>query len=62
MRSQLKRTYGINEINFLTNLKDFNIVKQLWQDIIHTLLKRNVQYNLENFIIKLLHVYFDRTK
>lgn len=46
VRSDLCTTYGINKRSSLCNLPDFDVTKQLPQDIMHTLLEGTVQYEL----------------
>ena len=44
MRKEFETTYGIDERSFLPNLKDFDIIKQLPQDIMHNLPEGTVQF------------------
>lgn len=43
-------TYGINFRSSLCNLRDFDVTKQLPQDIMHTLLEGSVQYELRHIL------------
>ena len=44
VRKEFETTYGIDEWSFLPNLKDFDIIKQLPQDIMHNLPEGAVQF------------------
>lgn len=46
VHDDLCTTYGINKRSCLCNLPDFDVTKQLPQDIMHTLLEGTVQYEL----------------
>lgn len=46
VRNDLCTTYGINKRSPLCDLPDFDVTKQLPQDIMHTLLEGTVQYEL----------------
>lgn len=51
VRNDLCTTYGINKRSALCNLPDFDITKQLPQDIMHTLLEGTVQYEVRLVIL-----------
>ena len=52
VRNYLKITYGINKRSAFCSLPNFDITKQLPQDIMHSLLEGNVQYEIR---LMLLH-------
>ena len=56
VRNDLKITYGINKRSAFCSLPKFDITKQLPQDIMHSLLEGNVQYE-----IRLMLLYFITT-
>ena len=50
-RNELQKNYVINKRSYLTNLRDFDITTQLPQDIMYTLLKESVQYELRILLL-----------
>ena len=50
-RSELQKNYGINKRSYLTNLKDFDIMTQLPQDLMLTLLEGSLQYELRILLL-----------
>lgn len=56
VRCDLCTTYGINKRSALCNLPDFDVTKQLPQDVMHTLLEGTVQYE-----VRLILLYFIQT-
>lgn len=49
-RKELEVVYAINKRSYPNNLKEFDIIEQLPQDIMHTLLKGTVQYKLRLYL------------
>ena len=45
-RNELQKNYGINKRSYLTNLREFDIMTQLPQDLMLTLLEGSLQYGL----------------
>ena len=45
-RNELRKNYGINKRSYLTNLREFDIMTQLPQDLMLTLLEGSLQYGL----------------
>ena len=43
-RNEMQKTYVINKRSYLNNVRDFDIITELPQDIMHTLLEGSVQY------------------
>jgi hypothetical protein len=52
VRSDLCTTYGINKRSALCDLPDFDVTRQLPQDVMHTMLEGTVQYEVR---LVLLH-------
>ena len=50
-KSELQKNYVVNKRSYLTNLRDFDITTHLTQDIMQTLLKGSVQYELRILLL-----------
>ena len=51
MKNELKVKYGINKRSVSCELPDFDVTKQLPQDIMHTLLEGIVQYEVRLILL-----------
>ena len=50
-RNELRKNYGINKRSYLTNLREFDIMTQLPQDLMLTLLEGSLQYGLRILLL-----------
>ena len=51
LKSQMRTLYGINNRSILCDLPDFNIIKQMLQDILHTILEGVLQYKVRLVVL-----------